>query len=275
MTPEQYFSSLIQSGTEYYEALRITQTYYPTWVPQGNNPQASPYGSQQSQPIQQEQVYQTNQPVQIYQENSKRIKYISKSNPKTFYAPLITLGLIAVLMFTPFLTFEHDELTNSEEVEACEFLYTLLQSSTNSDENVESDDLECPMNGYSSTMYSVETISNFDTDDLTDETSSSSEPDDSSEVEEEIAMFGTAMIMLFLAPIVYIIFAIFALISIGFKKYPMLIGFFQLTYIVLFIVFSTMGVIGEDDFEFSVHGNFTGIGMYLIGFAGIGYFIRK
>ena len=36
-----------------------------------------------------------------------------------------------------------------------------------------------------------------------------------------------------------------------------------------------MGVIGNSDFELSVGGNFAGIGMYLIGFASIGYFIRK
>ena len=67
-----------------------------------------------------------------------------------------------MMMFTPFLTFDHEDLSNSEEKEFCEGFYEEIQSSTNSNDNVESDDIECPMNGYSSTIYSLETISNFD-----------------------------------------------------------------------------------------------------------------
>ena len=95
------------------------------------------------------------------------------------------------------------------------------------------------------------------------------------DVESEEAMFGISLIMLFLAPIIYLLLSILALVSVGLKKYPTLVGALQLIYVILFLVFSSMGVVGDGDFELSAGGNFAGIGMYLIGFASIGYFIRK
>ena len=38
MTPEEYFSGLIQSGTEYHEAMKATQMYFPHWSPAPSQP---------------------------------------------------------------------------------------------------------------------------------------------------------------------------------------------------------------------------------------------
>ncbi len=278
MTPEEYFSGLIQSGTEYHEAMRATRMYFPHWNPASAQPQYPVTGVQTSpyQQVQQpEQSYiQQSQPVaQYYQQPTQ---YISKKPERTFYAPLITLGLVVLLMFTPFLTFQHDELSNSEEEEVCELLYSSIQYGASGDD-FEIDDLDtvnCPMNGFSSTFYSIETIADLDTDQFTDDTSGS-DSDGEGDVESEEAMFGISLIMLFLAPIIYLLLSILALVSVGLKKYPTLVGALQLIYVILFLVFSSMGVIGDGDFELSAGGNFAGIGMYLIGFASIGYFIRK
>ena len=278
MTPEEYFSGLIQSGTEYHEAMRATRMYFPHWNPAPAQPQYPVTGVQTSpyQQVQQpaQSYIQQSQPVaQYYQQPTQ---YISKKPERTFYAPLITLGLVVLLMFTPFLTFQHDELSNSEEEEVCELLYSSIQYGASGDD-FEIDDLDtvnCPMNGFSSTFYSIETIADLDTDQLTDDTSGS-DSDGEGDVESEEAMFGISLIMLFLAPIIYLLLSILALVSVGLKKYPTLVGALQLIYVILFLVFSSMGVIGDGDFELSAGGNFAGIGMYLIGFASIGYFIRK
>ena len=278
MTPEEYFSGLIQSGTEYHEAMRATRMYFPHWNPASAQPQY-PVAGVQTSPYQQVQqpaqsYIQQSQPVaQYYQQPTQ---YISKKPERTFYAPLITLGLVVLLMFTPFLTFQHDELSNSEEEEVCELLYSSIQYGASGDD-FDIDDLDtvnCPMNGFSSTFYSIETIADLDTDQFTDDTSGS-DSDGEGDVESEEAMFGISLIMLFLAPIIYLLLSILALVSVGLKKYPTLVGAFQLIYVILFLVFSSMGVIGDGDFELSAGGNFAGIGMYLIGFASIGYFIRK
>ena len=278
MTPEEYFSGLIQSGTEYHEAMRATRMYFPHWNPAPTQPQYPVTGVQTSpyQQVQQpaQSYIQQSQPVaQYYQQPTQ---YISKKPERTFYAPLITLGLVVLLMFTPFLTFQHDELSNSEEEEVCELLYSSIQYGASGDD-FEIDDLDtvnCPMNGFSSTFYSIETIADLDTDQFTDDTSGS-DSDGEGDVESEEAMFGISLIMLFLAPIIYLLLSILALVSVGLKKYPTLVGALQLIYVILFLVFSSMGVIGDGDFELSAGGNFAGIGMYLIGFASIGYFIRK
>lgn len=268
MTPEEYFSSLIQSGTQYNEAMRITKVYFPNWDP--SQPQT--YGAAAPQPIGYQQVQQ---PLSTAHHLDKSTVYVSTPTKKTFYAPLLTTGIILVLMFTPFLTFEHEEFTNSEENEICKGLYMSFQSGVSGEFDAESDDLECPMNGYSSTIYSIETIANVDTSEITDDTSSSDPGSENDDMEDEIAMFGIALIMLFFAPIIYVILSFLALISVGLKKYPMVIGALQVLYIILFIAFSTMGVIDDGMLEVSVHGNLTGIGMYLIGFVGVGYFIPK
>lgn len=277
MTPEEYFSGLIQSGTEYHEAMKATQMYFPHWSPAPSQP----YGATAPQPVGYQQVQQPGQSyiqhsTPVTQQYQQPIQYISKAPEKTFYAPLITLGLVFLLMFTPFLTFQHDELSNSEEEEACEFIYAIFQSGVSGDDS-DIDDLDkvnCPMNGFSSTFYSIETIADLDTDQFADDTSGS-DPDEEEDVESEVAMFGIALIMLFLAPIIYLLLSILALVSVGLKKYPTLVGALQLIYVILFLIFSSMGVIGDGDFELSAGGNFAGIGMYLIGFASIGYFIRK
>jgi len=278
MTPEEYFSGLIQSGTEYHEAMRATRMYFPHWNPASAQPQYPVTGVQTSpyQQVQQpaQSYIQQSQPVaQYYQQPTQ---YISKKPERTFYAPLITLGLVVLLMFTPFLTFQHDELSNSEEEEVCELLYSSIQYGASGDD-FDIDDLDtvnCPMNGFSSTFYSIETIADLDTDQFTDDTSES-DSDGEGDVESEEAMFGISLIMLFLAPIIYLLLSILALVSVGLKKYPTLVGALQLIYVILFLVFSSMGVVGDGDFELSAGGNFAGIGMYLIGFASIGYFIRK
>ncbi len=277
MTPEEYFSGLIQSGTEYHEAMKATQMYFPHWSPAPSQP----YGATAPQPVGYQQVQQPGQSyiqhsTPVAQQYQQPIQYISKAPEKTFYAPLITLGLVFLLMFTPFLTFQHDELSNSEEEEACEFIYAIFQSGVSGDDS-DIDDLDkvnCPMNGFSSTFYSIETIADLDTDQFADDTSGS-DPAEEEDVESEVAMFGIALIMLFLAPIIYLLLSILALVSVGLKKYPTLVGALQLIYVILFLIFSSMGVIGDGDFELSAGGNFAGIGMYLIGFASIGYFIRK
>ena len=283
MTPEEYFSGLIQSGTEYHEAMKATQMYFPHWSPAPSQP----YNATAPQPVGYQQVQQPGQSyiqhsTPVAQQYQQPIQYISKAPEKTFYAPLITLGLVFLLMFTPFLTFQHDELSNSEEEEACEFIYAIFQSGVSGDDP-DIDDLDkvnCPMNGFSSTFYSIETIADLDTDQFADDTSGSdsgegSDPGDEEDVESEVAMFGISLIMLFLAPIIYLLLSILALVSVGLKKYPTLVGALQLIYVILFLIFSSMGVIGDGDFELSAGGNFAGIGMYLIGFASIGYFIRK
>ena len=252
--------------------------YFPHWNPAPAQPQYPVTGVQTSpyQQVQQpaQSYIQQSQPVaQYYQQPTQ---YISKKPERTFYAPLITLGLVVLLMFTPFLTFQHDELSNSEEEEVCELLYSSIQYGASGDD-FEIDDLDtvnCPMNGFSSTFYSIETIADLDTDQFTDDTSGS-DSDGEGDVESEEAMFGISLIMLFLAPIIYLLLSILALVSVGLKKYPTLVGALQLIYVILFLVFSSMGVIGDGDFELSAGGNFAGIGMYLIGFASIGYFIRK
>ena len=277
MTPEEYFSGLIQSGTEYHEAMKATQMYFPHWSPTPSQP----YGATAPQPVGYQQVQQPGQSyiqhsTPVAQQYQQPIQYISKVPEKTFYAPLITLGLVFLLMFTPFLTFQHDELSNSEEEEACEFIYAIFQSGVSGDDP-DIDDLDkvnCPMNGFSSTFYSIETIADLDTDQFADDTSGS-DPGDEEDVESEVAMFGISLIMLFLAPIIYLLLSILALVSVGLKKYPTLVGALQLIYVILFLIFSSMGVVGDGDFELSAGGNFAGIGMYLIGFASIGYFIRK
>lgn len=280
MTPEEYFSSLIQSGMEYHEAMRITHVYYPHWSPGSTQPQSSLTG-ESSSPYQQAQqpvqsYIQQPQPIAQSYKQPQTIHYISKKPEKTFYAPLITFGLVFLLMFTPFLTFQHDELSNSEEEEACELIYAIFQTGVSGDD-LDIDDLDtvnCPMNGFSSTFYSLETIADLNTDEFTDDTSGS-EPQDEGDLEREEAMFGISILMLFFAPIIYLMFSILALTSLGLKKYPTVIGALQLIYVILFLIISSMGVIGDGDFELSAGGNFAGIGMYLIGFASIGYFIRK
>ena len=277
MTPEEYFSGLIQSGTEYHEAMKATQMYFPHWSPTPSQP----YGATAPQPVGYQQVQQPGQSyiqhsTPVAQQYQQPIQYISKVPEKTFYAPLITLGLVFLLMFTPFLTFQHDDLSNNEEEEACEFIYAIFQSGASGDDP-DIDDLDtvnCPMNGFSSTFYSIETIADLDTDQFADDTSGS-DPGDEEDVESEVAMFGISLIMLFLAPIIYLLLSILALVSVGLKKYPTLVGALQLIYVILFLIFSSMGVVGDGDFELSAGGNFAGIGMYLIGFASIGYFIRK
>jgi len=216
---------------------------------------------------------------------------------KTFYAPLITVGLVFLLMFTPFLIFEHDELTNSEEDEACEFIYQSFQSASNNEESVESDDLECPMNGYTSSIYSIETISNFEIDDLDEDSDwfqcdngeeipssyvndgmedcSDGSDETNSSANNEEDMFVIAMLMLFASPFIYLLFALIAVFSVWLKKYPIVIGILQLLFVVFFMIISSGGSMGDDSFELSVHGNFAGLGIYLVGFASIGYFIPK
>jgi len=224
-------------------------------------------------------------------------QFYTKKGGRTFYAPLITVGLVFLLMLTPFLIFEHDELTNSEEDEACEFIYQSFQSASNDDESVESDDLECPMNGYTSSIYSIETITNFEID-ASDEDSDRFECDNGQEIpssyvndgmedcsdgsdetkaetNDEEDMFAIAMLMLFASPFVYLLFAFLSIFSVWLKKYPIVIGILQLLFVVLFMIISSGGSIGDDSFELSAHGNFAGIGIYLVGFVSIGYFIPK
>ena len=261
--------------------MKATQMYFPHWSPAPSQP----YGAIASQPAGYQQVQQPGQSyiqhsAPVAQQYQQPIQYIAKAPEKTFYAPLITLGLVVLLMFTPFLTFQHDELSNSEEEEACEVIYAILQTGVSGDDVDfdEMDDINCPMNGYSSTFYSIETIADIDTDGFASDTpgdSSGSDSGDGEDVESEFAMFGIAMIMLFLSPIIYLIFSLLALASVGLKKYPTLVGVLQLIYVVLFLIISSMGVVGEDSFEFSAHGNFAGIGVYLIGFVSAGYLIRK
>ena len=281
MTPEEYFSGLIQSGTEYHEAMNATQMYFPHWSPASSQP----YGATASQPVGYQQMQQPRQSyiqhsTPVTQQYQQPIQYIAKAPEKTFYAPLITLGLVVMLMFTPFLTFQHEELSNSEEEDACEAIYAILQTGVGGDDVDfdEMDDINCPMNGYSSTFYSIETIADIDTDGFVSDApgdSSGSDTEDGEDVESEFAMFGIAMIMLFLSPIIYLIFSLLALASVGLKKYPTLVGVLQLIYVVLFLIISSLGVIGEDSFKVSAHGNFAGIGVYLIGFVSAGYLIRK
>ena len=226
------------------------------------------------------------------------IQSLAHRGGKTFYAPLITAGLVFLLMFTPFLIFEHDELTNSEEDEVCVLIYQSFQSATNDDEFVESDDLECPMNGYTSSIYSIETISNFEIDDLDEDSdwfvcdngeeipsyyvndgiedcSDGSDETELIEANIEEDMFVIAMLMLFASPFVYLLFALISLFSVWLKKYPIVIGILQLLFVVLFMIISSGGSMGDDSFELSVHGNFAGIGIYLVGFVSLGYFIPK
>jgi len=200
-------------------------------------------------------------------------KYLLVSKQNKFHAPLVTIGLVLVLMLTPFFTFNHDEFTNSEEKEVCEGLYQSFQSASNDDGTIESDDIECPMNGYSSALYAVETISNFDTDSLDEDTSDESSDD----LDEEIEFFGWAMMMLFFSPFIYLGLTVFALVSILIlKMQPYLVGFVQLLFVISFIIVSLLGVVEiTDDFSLSAHGNFAGIGIYLVGFASLGYFVRK
>jgi hypothetical protein len=208
MTPEEYFSSLIQSGNEYHEAIKATQVYFPHWSPGSFQPSGTtapqPLGYQQVQQPGQSYIQHSTPVAQQYQQP---IQYIVKAPEKTFYAPLITLGLVFMLMFTPFLTFQHDELSESEEDDACEIFYSVMQSSTSGDD-IDFDDLDnvnCPMNGFSSTLYSIETVADLDTDQFTDDTSGS-DPSYEEDVESEEAMFGLSLLMLILAPIVYVIF---------------------------------------------------------------------
>ena len=117
----------------------------------------------------------------------------------------------------------------------------------------------------------------IDTDGFTSDApddSSGSEPEDDEDIESEEAMFGVALIMLLLAPIIYLIFSILALASVAIKKYPTVIGVLQLIYVIAFLIISSIGYIDFGSDELTVGGNFAGIGMYLIGFASIGYFIR-
>ena len=194
---------------------------------------------------------------------------------KTFYAPLITTSLVFLLMLTPFLIFEHDEFTNSEEKEFCVVIYQSFQSAMNEDEFVESDDLECPMNGYASSIYSIETISNFEIDDDESSAGDDTDTDSSSSTSDEEERFGIAMLMLFASSFVYILFAVLAVLCIWFKKYPIVVGILQLLYLVSFIIVSSGGLISDGSFELSVHGNFAGIGIYLVGLVSIGYLIPK
>ena len=278
MTPEEYFSGLIQSGTEYHEAMKATQMYFPHWSPAPSQP----YGATAPLPVTYQQAQQPGQSyiqhsAPVTQQYQQPIQYIAKAPEKTFYAPLITLGLILLLMFTPFLTFQHDELSNSEEEDVCEGFYYAIQAGASGDE-LDFDDIntKCPMNGFSSTFYSIDTVANIDTDAFTDDSAeSTSEPQDDEDIESEEAMFVVALVMLLSAPIIYLILSILALASVGLKKYPTAIGVLQLIYVVAFLIISSIGYIDFGSEELTVGGNFAGIGMYLIGFASIGYFIRK
>ena len=278
MTPEEYFSGLIQSGTEYHEAMKATQMYFPHWSPAPSQP----YGATAPLPVTYQQAQQPGQSyiqhsAPVTQQYQQPIQYIAKAPEKTFYAPLITLGLILLLMFTPFLTFQHDELSNSEEEDVCEGFYYAIQAGASGDE-LDFDDIntKCPMNGFSSTFYSIDTVANIDTDAFTDDSAdSTSEPQDDEDIESEEAMFVVALVMLLSAPIIYLILSIIALASVGLKKYPTAIGVLQLIYVVAFLIISSIGYIDFGSEELTVGGNFAGIGMYLIGFASIGYFIRK
>ena len=278
MTPEEYFSGLIQSGTDYHEAMKATQMYFPHWSPAPSQP----YGATAPLPVTYQQAQQPGQSyiqhsAPVTQQYQQPIQYIAKAPEKTFYAPLITLGLILLLMFTPFLTFQHDELSNSEEEDVCEGFYYAIQAGASGDE-LDFDDIntKCPMNGFSSTFYSIDTVANIDTDAFTDDSAeSTSEPQDDEDIESEEAMFVVALVMLLSAPIIYLILSIIALASVGLKKYPTAIGVLQLIYVVAFLIISSIGYIDFGSEELTVGGNFAGIGMYLIGFASIGYFIRK
>ena len=227
MTPEEYFSGLIQSGTEYHEAMKATQMYFPHWSPAPSQP----YGAVAPQPVGYQQVQQPGQSyiqhsAPVAQQYQQPIQYIAKVPEKTYYAPLITLGLILLLMFTPFLTFQHDELSNSEEEDVCEGFYYAIQAGASGDE-LDFDDIntKCPMNGFSSTFYSIDTVANIDTDAFTDDSAdSTSEPQDDEDIESEEAMFVVALVMLLSAPIIYLILSILALASVGLKKYPTAIG---------------------------------------------------
>ncbi len=83
------------------------------------------------------------------------------------------------------------------------------------------------------------------------------------------------MLMLIASPFVYLLFAVLSLLSVLANKTPILIGILQLTFVVLFTIISLSGSIGDDTFELTVHGNFAGIGIYLVGYASIGYLIPK
>ena len=278
MTPEEYFSGLIQSGTEYHEAMKATQMYFPHWSPAPSQP----YGATAPLPVTYQQAQQPGQSyiqhsAPVTQQYQQPIQYIAKVPEKTYYAPLITLGLILLLMFTPFLTFQHDELSNSEEEDVCEGFYYAIQAGASGDElDFDEINTKCPMNGFSSTFYSIDTVANIDTDAFTDDSAeSTSEPQDDEDIESEEAMFVVALVMLLSAPIIYLILSIIALASVGLKKYPIAIGVLQLIYVVAFLIISSIGYIDFGSEELTVGGNFAGIGMYLIGFASIGYFIRK
>ena len=275
--PQEYFVQLVNAGTPHQEAIDTTKIYYPHWTPRPP-PVQSPYQAV-SAPAQSYGTYQNTQPVEIRSQpvtyiESRTKTYRKRGTQKTYYAPIVTIILTAMMMFTPFLTFDHEELSNSEEREVCEGLYVEFQSATNSDENVESDDIECPMNGYSSTIYSLETISNFDTEDLEDD---EEEPNDSNENQDELEWFAIAFVLLLFSPLAYIIFVILSLLSVGlFQKYPILIGFIQLIYLGFFLVASMLGTVDiTDDFQLSAHANFAGVGVYVVGLLGIGYLIPK
>lgn len=219
------------------------------------------------------EIYASSTQTPLINQVSK-ISFVQKDG-KSFYTPLITTGLVFLLMLTPFLIFEHDEFTNSEENETCVLIYQSFQSASNEDEFVESDNLECPMNGYASSIYAIETISNFEIDDDESSAGDDTDTDSSSSTSDEEERFVIAMLMLFASPFVYILFALLAVLCIWFKKYPIVVGILQLVYIVSFIIVSSGGLISDGSFELSVHGNFAGIGIYLVGFVSIGYLIPK
>ena len=97
------------------------------------------------------------------------------------------------------------------------------------------------------------------------------------ENDTKIMYFGIAMIMLMLSPFIYLGLTFIALGSVIFGKvYPTAIGFLQLIFVVVFFCVSILGIVDiTDDFSLSVHGNFTGIGVYLVGLVSVGYFIKK
>jgi len=239
-----------------------------------HSPQQQP--QQPAQPVQpvqhyQQPVQQYQQPVQQFQQpNPNPFQLVNVSgipSKKTFFAASISVFIILLGMLAPFVEFDHEETNSREEREFCEaFLAGMKAGVSDTIENFDPDEQDCPMNGFETMGYAI---------DLMDSSEGGDDDDDesSSDFETEETFFAIALIMLFAAPFVFLFSVIAGGISLSMKKHPIVIGVIHILFFVAFWFCTLMGSIDVGE-ELTVHSNFTGFGMFICGFAGIGLLIR-
>ena len=273
MDANTYYNSLISQGYSHEQAQQYTAQHYPGF---GMAPAAPAYApAAPVQPVVQMAPVQPVVQQQVYQPQSQLYVVPNRlgGSRNTWVAPWIGIGLIFVSLMLPFFEFSHDELSTSEEKEACGGFLAGMKGAAEGDDftEIDFDEYHCPLNGFETMGYVGDVANAIDTD---EDDSSSSSSDDDSDGDSKETFFLISFFMFMFSPFVFLLVALISSLMLAMRKHPVIMGALHLIYFALFLAFSAMGGLDIGVDELHVHSNFAGIGVYIGAMAGIALCIK-